>query len=204
MKSLSSLIPEQFSPSWVAVSPDIEFVLRNSSIFRSFLLPCMCFLSFSSQFSSACRVKMQTKVENWLVLKATTYSTGKKDWSESLLLRSTNSMSGSLLPWVRRRPPHHWSQSGGGGARRWTWLSGAWPGRAPAAGWPCRPRARAGTSASACSTWGSSRGSGGSSVIEIRQKLVKCWRKFLKKSELVMKIPGYSGRSNWMLHRNWK
>ena len=39
----------------------IEFVLRNSSIFRSFLPPCMWFLSFSSQFSSACTVKMQTK-----------------------------------------------------------------------------------------------------------------------------------------------
>ena len=39
----------------------IEFVLRNSSIFRSFLPPCMWFFSFSSQFSSACTVKMQTK-----------------------------------------------------------------------------------------------------------------------------------------------
>ena len=43
------------------VQPDIEFVLRNSSIFRDFLLPCMWLFSFSSQFSSACTVKMQTK-----------------------------------------------------------------------------------------------------------------------------------------------
>ena len=35
---------------------DISFVHRNSSIFRSFLPSCI-----SSQFSSVCTVKMQTK-----------------------------------------------------------------------------------------------------------------------------------------------
>ena len=51
--------------------PDIEFVLRNSSIFRSFLLPCMWFHAFSSQFSSAFSLCIQMKTG--LKMHGTTY-----------------------------------------------------------------------------------------------------------------------------------
>ena len=57
---------------------DIEFVLRNSSIFREFFLPCMWFLSFQASFRlhfhCACRWELAWKWKE--------PHTGKKEWSE--------------------------------------------------------------------------------------------------------------------------
>ena len=69
---------------------DIEFVLLNSSIFRSFLLPCMWFLSFSSQLTSSCTVKIQTKTG---LKNERNHMQGRRNDLNMLLLRSTNYMS---------------------------------------------------------------------------------------------------------------
>ena len=50
----------------------MEFLLRNSSIFRYFLLPCMWLLSFSSQILSACL--LCTQMKTGLKITGTTYS----------------------------------------------------------------------------------------------------------------------------------
>ena len=57
---------------------DVEFVLRNCSIFRELFLPCMWFLSFQAgfclHFHSAGRWKLAWKWKE--------PHTGKKEWSE--------------------------------------------------------------------------------------------------------------------------
>ena len=78
----SIIISKMFTTVWtdvrVGLFSDIEFVLRNRSIFISFFLPCMCFLSFPASFLLHFHCAHRWK----LAWKWKEPHTGKKEWSE--------------------------------------------------------------------------------------------------------------------------
>ena len=73
------------------VQADIEFVHRNSSIFRSFLLPCMYVVPFIFKPVFTC-MHSENADKNWLQ-NARNHIQGRRNDLNMLLLRSTNSMS---------------------------------------------------------------------------------------------------------------
>ena len=72
-------------------STDLEFVLRNCSIFREFFLPCMWFLSFQASFRLHFHCARRWK----LAWNERNHIQGRKNSLNMLQLRSTNYMSGA-------------------------------------------------------------------------------------------------------------
>ena len=81
-----------FYSYWIATQADIEFVLRNSIIFRSFFLPLCGSFHFKPVFVCIFTVHAD---ENWLENERN-HIQGRKNDLNMLLLRSTNSMSESV------------------------------------------------------------------------------------------------------------
>ena len=93
----------------VRIASDTEFVLRHSSIFRTFILPCMWFLSFSSQFSSA--FSLCTQMKTGLKMKGTTYREERMIWIcyyGGAQIICLNCMSARRLPLSSIHPPVSW------------------------------------------------------------------------------------------------